>query len=109
MLHGQWGKLGRRDYELFLSSLQEEHSLFFPCTWSYRYHPSYDLCRHGHQALDLGHMDIEYEWYKMGATSKVPVTGKFSNEAAINLGLASEVMGSLQSAEYEEQIVAEIG
>lgn len=54
-------------------------------------------------------MDIEYEWYKMGATSKVPVTGKFSNEAAINMGLASEVMGSLQSAEYEEQIVAEIG
>ncbi len=70
---------------------------------------AYDLCRHGHQALDLGHMDIEYEWYKMGATSKVPVTGKFSNEAAINMGLASEVVGSLQSAVYEEQIVAEIG
>lgn len=69
---------------------------------------AYDLCRHGHQALDLGHMDIEYEWYKMGATSKVPVTGKFSNEAAINMGLASEVVGSLQSTEYEEQIVAVI-
>lgn len=69
---------------------------------------AYDLCRHGHQALDLGHMDIEYEWYKMGATSKVPVTGKFSNEAAINLGLASEVVGILNDEEYERQIVMRI-
>lgn len=69
---------------------------------------AYDLCRKGHQALDLGHMDIEYEWYKMGATSKVPVTGKFSNEAAINLGLQSEVIGKLKDEDYERQILKRI-
>ncbi len=65
---------------------------------------AYDLCKHGHQALDLGHMDIEYEWFKMGATSKVPVTGKFTNEAAINMGLDSEVVGVLNDEEYEQQV-----
>lgn len=69
---------------------------------------AYNLCRKGHQALDLGHMDIEYEWYKMEATSKVPVTGKFSNEAAINLGLDSEVIGTLKDTDYDSQILKRI-
>lgn len=69
---------------------------------------AYDLSEDGHQALDMGHFDIEYEWYKMGATSKVSVTGKFSNEAAI-LGTAhTEVVGELKSDVYENQIIARI-
>lgn len=66
---------------------------------------AYDLCMAGHQALDLGHLDIEYEWYKMGATSKVPVTGKFTNEAVCIGNAFSEVIGSLQSTDYDLQIV----
>lgn len=67
-----------------------------------------DLHRHGLQALDMGHMDIEYEWYKKGATKKVPITGKFSNEAAI-LGLAKEaVTGELIDKEYESQIILDL-
>jgi glycosyltransferase family protein len=42
---------------------------------------AYDLARLGYQALDLGHVDIEYEWYRMGVTRKVQVEGKHTNEA----------------------------
>ncbi len=42
---------------------------------------SYDLAASGLQALDLGHIDIEYEWMRMGATQKVAVPGKFTNES----------------------------
>lgn len=41
---------------------------------------AYDLAAQGRQALDIGHLDIEYEWMRMGATEKVPVPGKFTNE-----------------------------
>lgn len=33
-----------------------------------------------YQALDMGHVDIEYEWFKMGAEEKVPVKNKHVNE-----------------------------
>jgi len=33
------------------------------------------------QCLDLGHVDIEYEWFRMGATTKVPIPSKYVNEA----------------------------
>ncbi len=67
-----------------------------------------DIHKNGLQALDLGHMDIEYEWFKMGAKQKVPISGKFSNEAAI-LGLAdSAVSGSIDSHKYLEQIICKI-
>lgn len=42
---------------------------------------AYDLSQHDIQALDIGHIDIEYEWFKMNATKKVPIKGKFTNEA----------------------------
>lgn len=66
---------------------------------------AYDLSQLGSQALDMGHIDIEYEWYRMGATSKVPIIGKFTNEAAILHLADSEVVGTLQDAEYEKQII----
>lgn len=31
-------------------------------------------------ALDIGHIDIEYEWYLKGATRKEKVAGKYTNE-----------------------------
>lgn len=42
---------------------------------------AYDLFKAGFQALDIGHADIEYEWFKAGATKKQPVAGKYVNEA----------------------------
>ena len=42
---------------------------------------AYDLAMDGYQALDIGHIDIEYEWYLQGAESKVSIAGKFTQEA----------------------------
>lgn len=37
----------------------------------------------GIQALDIGHIDIEYEWYLCGAQEKIPVPGKYTNESNV--------------------------
>lgn len=53
------------------------------------------------QALDIGHIDIEYEWMKLGATSKVPITGKFTNEA-----LGGDNVKEIHDADYNNQIIS---
>lgn len=42
---------------------------------------AYDLARIGYWAVDIGHIDIEYSWYQMQASTKCPVPGKYTNEA----------------------------
>lgn len=39
-----------------------------------------DLAQDGIQALDIGHIDIEYSWYLMGAKKKVAIHHKYTNE-----------------------------
>lgn len=41
-----------------------------------------DLADLGMQALDVGHVDIEYEWFLRGARGHDQIPGKFTNEAA---------------------------
>ncbi len=33
------------------------------------------------QCIDIGHLDIEYEWFLRGSVSKVPIKGKYVNES----------------------------
>lgn len=40
----------------------------------------YDLALKGYQAIDIGHIDIEYEWFKMGASEKCKIENKYVNE-----------------------------
>ena len=40
-----------------------------------------NLVNQGYQALDLGHLDIEYEWFLMKTTNKISITGKYVNES----------------------------
>lgn len=63
-----------------------------------------DLSDRGHQAIDIGHVDIEYEWYRMGAKEKVAIPNKYVNEVAS--GRIKEA--SAEDAEYEAQIIARI-
>jgi len=42
---------------------------------------AYDLTISGYRALDIGNVDIEYEWFLMKATEKVVVKGKYTSEA----------------------------
>ncbi|MDE5438551.1 SP_1767 family glycosyltransferase [Elizabethkingia meningoseptica] len=64
---------------------------------------TYDLSAAGHQAIDIGHMDIEYEWYKLGAKKKVKVPNKYVNEV---------MQGRIDKADfdsvYQSQIIDEI-
>ena len=41
-----------------------------------------DMARIGKQALDIGHIDIEYEWMRLGVDDKVAIEGKYVNEVA---------------------------
>lgn len=59
-----------------------------------------DLSRIGVQALDIGHLDIEYEWYLRKSKSQDIVPGKFTNEA--NNG---NNVGECDDEQYLSQIV----
>lgn len=65
---------------------------------------AYDLSLLGCQAIDLGHVDIEYEWYKMKATKKVPVPNKYVNE--VRAGRINSV--SEQDKAFEKEVIARI-
>lgn len=43
---------------------------------------AYDLTIDGYQAIDIGHVDVEYMWMNMGAKTQCPVRGKFVNESS---------------------------
>lgn len=43
---------------------------------------AYDLYLLGFQAVDIGNVDIEYEWFMIGAKSKVRIPYKYTSEAA---------------------------
>lgn len=60
---------------------------------------SYDLFRAGYQAIDAGHVDIEYEWWRMGARRKVKLERKYVNEAPNGSQVADA------GEEYKKQII----
>ena len=41
---------------------------------------AYDMYMLGYWAIDIGHIDIEYEWFRMKAENPVPVKNKYVNE-----------------------------
>lgn len=69
-----------------------------------------ELTEAGRQALDMGHIDIEYEWMNADVKQKIPIRGKFSNEAFLTGISATEVYGELTNEEvriYKSQIIAD--
>lgn len=64
---------------------------------------AYDLCANNYQALDIGHIDIEYEWMLMQAKEKVPVKNKYVNEVG-NKTSCSPCLDPV----YTSQIIARI-
>lgn len=63
---------------------------------------TYDLFKLGYQAVDIGHVDIEYEWWRMGAKRKVKLERKYVNEVAEG----SQVLDA--GEEYKKQIISVI-
>lgn len=63
---------------------------------------AYDLHINGIRALDIGHIDIEYEWFLKGAKEKTAVEGKFVKEV-------TDQLDSEEDKDYLNQIVLRIG
>ena len=64
---------------------------------------AYHLSRKGHQVLDIGHIDSEYEWMKMGAKTKV----KFSHKHTAEYNFDQDIE-FIEDETYNSQIVARI-
>ena len=65
---------------------------------------SYDLAKAGYWAIDIGHVDVEYEWFLRGAKDKIQIEGKYVNEAKDNTSFAVEI----QNENYERSIIVRI-
>lgn len=81
--------LQRNDYDMILIALGPTATVL-----------AYRLWKAGKQALDVGHIDIEYEWYLQGAQEKVAIKDKFMAEVQ-----GGDDIGDLHSEIYESQIV----
>lgn len=64
---------------------------------------AYDLSQKGYWAIDIGHIDVEYEWYKIKAVSKISIPNKYVAESSEKFVTNGE-MNPL----YTEQIIATI-
>ena len=65
---------------------------------------SYDLNKFGYQAIDVGHVDIEYEWYLRKAKEKISIKNKYVNEK----GRKQKPFTSVKDKNYYKQIIAKI-
>lgn len=65
---------------------------------------AYDLAKAGYWAVDIGHVDIEYEWFLRKATKKIKIESKYVTEVKEGRENIKEV----KDANYENQIVARI-
>ncbi len=66
---------------------------------------SENICRDGFQALDIGHLDIEYEWYIRKSNRKIVIPGKYVNEAG---GAPSSFLENKWMIKYKQEIVLEL-
>ena len=64
---------------------------------------SYNLFKKGYRVLDIGHIDSEYEWMKMGADTKV----KFSHKHTAEHNFDQDIE-FIEDEIYNSQIVAKI-
>lgn len=65
---------------------------------------AYDLMLEGYQAIDIGHIDIEYEWYLNNANDKIAIEGKYTNESKDND--ISKL--SFNNSDYNDEIIDKI-
>lgn len=64
---------------------------------------AYDLTLKNHQALDIGHIDLEYEWFLAGQGKRVSVPNKYNNEF-----VNGEVVEDITDEKYDSQIVVNL-
>jgi hypothetical protein len=62
---------------------------------------AYELALDRFQALDIGNLDLEYEWFLQGAKTKVIIQGKYTSEAK-----GGRIVADIVDENYESQIIA---
>ena len=64
---------------------------------------AYDLAKNGYQALDIGQLDNEYEWYLRGVKKRIAIQGKMVAEIS-----EKQIFEMPDATEYFDQIIAKI-
>lgn len=64
---------------------------------------AYDLSKLGYVALDIGHVDIEYEWFLMKADKKMNIEGKYVGEV-LNGNSNNDIFNN----KYNKEIICKI-
>lgn len=64
---------------------------------------AYDLAKAGFWALDIGHIDLEYEWMLAGLGEKIDIPHKYTNEVT-----GGDRVSDIHDEDYEKQIVAKV-
>lgn len=64
---------------------------------------AYDLCMAGYQAVDVGHIDLEYEWFLKGEGVRTHIPEKYNNEM-----METEQLSVLEDEVYLNQIIADL-
>ncbi|KAG4102904.1 DUF1792-domain-containing protein [Neocallimastix lanati (nom. inval.)] len=65
---------------------------------------AFDLYKIGYQAIDIGHVDIEYEWYLRKATTKIKIDNKYVSEVRNGIINITDVTDK----SYYDQILVKI-
>lgn len=69
---------------------------------------AYDLAKLGYWAVDIGHFDLEYEWYKRNTSDKCIIEYKYVNEIANGEKVYDNGEFLQYKEAYEQQIIAKI-
>ena len=64
---------------------------------------AYDLYRAGFQAIDIGHVDLEYEWYLRKARGRCEVKYKYNNECD-----GGDDVEDIHDEKYAAEIIADL-
>lgn len=65
---------------------------------------AYDLYKMGYRAIDIGHVDIEYEWFLHKATKKIRIETKYVTEVQDG----RDNIENIKDKKYESEIIAKI-
>lgn len=63
-----------------------------------------DLTAAGYQCIDIGNLDVEYEWFRLGTNRKVALKNKQVSEV-----VGGTKVDKLDDKEYQSQIIGRIG
>lgn len=86
--------------EIFKAAMQEkEDALHLIALGPVATVMAYELAKNGRQAIDIGHLDLEYEWFLRGEGVRVPVPYKYVNEID-----GGENVEQIHDEKYESEI-----